>query len=846
MRPMLVIFRRELGAFFNTPMAYIVAIAFLLLNSSLYLLDLWMADQVSMRGFFEWVSWSACFFIPAITMRAWAEERRGATYEMLLTLPMRTISLVAGKFLAAFVFYLFCLSGSLVIPVCLKTLATPGLSPDWGAIVAGYVGAILMGALLIAVGLFLSALCRDQIEAYIITLATVVVLRLLGFGPIAAQVDAVVTGLGTFLRESASFGTPLGRATRGIVGLGDVLFFVAWIAGFLLLNGVLVEESRMKPGSRSRRIAAACLGIPIIVLVGSIALELTTRADLTAEKLYTVSPAAIEVLKQIPEDDPVRVKLYFSPKNDMPTFMANLERDTVEKLEAYQRVSGGRLLVEVFHLHADDAILRAAQEQRAALTGRTDVAAKDGKGAVEEKLLAEGVVPFRVRSGGLTGSETKVVYAAMAVTKGLSKKEVVPQLTPGILAGLEQELITRAYRLVHDERPIVGILAPIQASRMDPQQMQMLAQLGIPMDQLAREQDDYRLTQAIVGQSDQYEVRRLRPDGKQPLPPDMKTLVVVRPEGMSERMRWEIGRFLARGGSVIMAVQSYESNLRPARGGAAVELAPIDAGVDDLLSAYGISVPQQMVLNDESFPLTYSMGPFGGQVTVDFRWTFKLDGGNFDRATAITNGVGGFVLVDAAAPVRLDDAKLKELGLTAAPILSTGAKAWTRDVPTMAIPEDLNDARPGEGPIALAALVRGTFKSPEGDPPPWPDSPEGLSEPEPAAIEAKPGSLLVLGMARPFIDQMIADPNGGVAWSGLLLKNAVDALSLGEELLRLTAREAIERPIRDVERGTILVYQVVMIGLAPAIILVVGIVRMIARRRRQELVFAPSSAGGTP
>jgi ABC-type uncharacterized transport system involved in gliding motility auxiliary subunit len=162
----------------------------------------------------------------------------------------------------------------------------------------------------------------------------------------------------------------------------------------------------------------------------------------------------------------------------------------------------------------------------------------------------------------------------------------------------------------------------------------------------------------------------------------------------------------------------------------------------------------------------------------------------------------------------------------------------------MEIPEDLNDPKPGEGPIALAALVRGTFKAPDGGPPSWPGAPEGSSDPEPAPIEAKPGSLLIVGMARPFIDQMIADPSGGVAWSGLLLKNAVDALSLGEELLRLTAREAIERPIRDVERGTILVYQVVMIGLAPALILVFGILRMIARRRRQELVFAPSATGG--
>jgi ABC-type transport system involved in multi-copper enzyme maturation permease subunit len=255
----LTIFRREFRSFFDAPLAYVVAIAFLLINSGLFILDFWMADQVSLRSFFEWVSWSACFFIPAITMRAWAEERRGATLELLLTLPAKARSLVAGKFLAALAFYLTCLAGSLVLPACLKLLSTPGLAPDWGSIAAGYLGAILTGALLIALGLFLSALCRDQVEAYIVTLAVVILLRLGGFVPVASQLDAVLGGAGTFLRETISFATPLARATRGILALGDVLFFATWTLGLLALNAVLVEESRLGPGSRARRVAAVAM-----------------------------------------------------------------------------------------------------------------------------------------------------------------------------------------------------------------------------------------------------------------------------------------------------------------------------------------------------------------------------------------------------------------------------------------------------------------------------------------------------------------------------------------------------------------------------------------------------------
>jgi ABC-2 type transport system permease protein len=839
----LVVFRRELRAFFDAPMAYVVAIGFLLLTTSLYMLDLWSTDQVSMRSFFEWVSWSACFIIPALTMRSWAEERRGATYELLLTFPTNTFSIVLGKFLATITFWAACLVGSLVLPIALKLLATPGLPPDWGAIGAGYFGSFLLGALLIALGLYLSSLCRDQVEAYIVTLVAVLALRLIGFAPIAGQVDSVVSGLGTFLRDEVSFSEPHARFVQGVVGLGDVLFHLAWVAGLLALNAVQVEESRMKPGAATRRMLAAAVGIPIIALAGSLALELRPRLDLTAEKLFTVSPAAVEVLQGIPEKDPVSVKLYFSPKDEMPVFMASLERDVTERLSALEREASGKLKVDVVHLHADDAILRA-QEMLQAQLGGEDAKKKEEKkegekGVVEEKLLEEGILPFRVRSGGLTGTETKVVYAAMAVTHGAEKKEVIPQVMPGQLGALEQELITRVYRFTHDEKPVVGILAPIQSVDIDPQQMQLMQQLGLPMDQIAREQDDYRVVQGILHGGDRYDVRRLRPNDEQPLPDDMRTLIVLAPQHLAPRMDWEIQRLLRRGGTVIMAVQQFDQLVRPSRQGIGVQLRGNDTGVSDLLTRFGVDVPQKMVLNKESFPLSYQVSPFSPPVTIDFRWSFKLDAANFDRATALSNGIGGFVVIEAASPVTKDDAKLKELGLAWQPVLSTGEAAWTREVPTMEIPADLNEERPTEGPIALASLVRGTFPEPASPPPAWASGAPEQTPPPP--VEAKPGALLLLGTANAFRDDQVQD-QGGLNWAGALLRNAVDALSLGDVLLRLTVKEPVERPIRDVERSTRLVYEAAMIGLAPLVIAALGAVRMIARRRRQQSAFVPASA----
>lgn len=856
MKASLVVLRRELRAWFDSPTGYVVAIGFLALTSSLFVLDLWIVDQASMRSFFDWLSWTACFLIPAITMRSWAEERRGATYELLLTLPMRSIELVVGKFLGALVFYLFVLAGSLVVPILLATLTSEGVGLDWGRIAAGYLGTVLAGAMLIAIGVFVSNLCRDQVVAFIVTLVVVLGLKLLGFAPIAAQLDSVAEGLGTFLRENVSWSEPLSRFVRGLVDFGDVLFFLAWTGAFLFLNGVGLE-SRARPRTRTTHAVAVALGVALAVLLGSLLLPLGPRLDWTADRLYTLSPAAESVLDELDPERPVRVKLYFSPKDEMPAAMATLERDIVEALEELERVADGALRVEVVHLHADDAILRAVQEARTAQLGEEAAEDESERGEVETELLQEGVVPFRVRSGGITGTETKVVYAAMTITHGAQPKEIIPQLMPGALATLERDVVTRVHRLVAGERPVVGLLAPIESMDVPPQQLQILSQLGLSPEQLMREQDDYRTVAAMLARNDKYDVRRLHPEPDAVLPDDLDTLVIVRPESLPATLATQARDLLARGGSVVVAAQTYDAQLRPTRGGAAVQLQPIETGLAPLLEPLGITVPQEMLLARESFPLTYSMG-FGPPVTVDFRWTFRLDTSNATSELPFVDELGSFLLVDAAAPVEIDRAVLDDLGLEASVVLTTDEDAWTREVPQASIPRDLNDEQPGEGPIPLAVLVRGTFPDTEAEGDPTgsnasvdedDESEDGDEDGAGGAAAATGSGLLVMGSATSLHDARIASPEGGLSWEASLLSGAVDALSLDEVLLGLRVKTPTSRPIRDIERAEILLYQLLFVGLAPLIFLAAGLGRLIARKRKQERPWRPAerdaaAAGG--
>jgi len=146
--------RRELAATFDSAIAYVYAIGFVVLANSIFMNAFFLAGTADMTAFFDRLPLLLAVFLPAVTMRLWAEERRQRTIELLLTLPIRPREAVAGKYVAALALYALFLAGSLPIVVMLFALG----DPDGGLILGGYMGAFLLGAQLLAVGMFLSAL----------------------------------------------------------------------------------------------------------------------------------------------------------------------------------------------------------------------------------------------------------------------------------------------------------------------------------------------------------------------------------------------------------------------------------------------------------------------------------------------------------------------------------------------------------------------------------------------------------------------------------------------------------------------------------------------------------------
>ena len=195
---LLTIFRRELGAYFNSLIAYIFVIVFVVFANGLFMIQFFQIGKADMRVFFGSLPYILNIFVPAISMRLWAEEKRGNTYELLLTFPMRPHELVLGKYLASLLFYLFALAATFTVPVMIGLIGRADLGP----VVGGYLGAFLLGALFLAVGIFLSGISTDQIVAFILTMMATFVLYFCGTDYFASFMDGWIGGLGTLDRKS--------------------------------------------------------------------------------------------------------------------------------------------------------------------------------------------------------------------------------------------------------------------------------------------------------------------------------------------------------------------------------------------------------------------------------------------------------------------------------------------------------------------------------------------------------------------------------------------------------------------------------------------------------------------
>jgi len=241
MKGLIPIFKRELLAYFRSPVAYVFIIIFIAANAACTFLlgNFYDSNQASLEVSFLFHPWLYLFLIPAVGMRLWAEERRSGTGELLMTLPVRTTTSVFGKFLAGWVFIGVALI--LTFPMIL-TVHYLGF-PDNGPIITGYLGSFLMAGSYLAIASFTSALTKNQVISFILSVNICLIMVLLGWGIMSELLNSIFPVWLTDVVSQFSFTTHFDAIRRGVVDLRDLVFFLSIII-FMLMTNVVVLESK--------------------------------------------------------------------------------------------------------------------------------------------------------------------------------------------------------------------------------------------------------------------------------------------------------------------------------------------------------------------------------------------------------------------------------------------------------------------------------------------------------------------------------------------------------------------------------------------------------------------------
>lgn len=233
MHTTLTIAKREFKAYFLSPIAYVYIITFLVVTSWLFFRSFFIIGQADMRAFFMLMPWVYLFFIPAVSMGKWSEEKKLGTIELLLTLPVKDIQVVLAKFLASLALVTTALVFTLTIPLTVAILG----EADPGPIMGGYIGLLMLGAAYLSIGLFISALTENQIIAFILGVVACFILLIFGEPLFTISIPEFLVGTFQYLGLATHFAS----VGRGVVDSRDIVYYISVVGFFLWLNLKVVE-----------------------------------------------------------------------------------------------------------------------------------------------------------------------------------------------------------------------------------------------------------------------------------------------------------------------------------------------------------------------------------------------------------------------------------------------------------------------------------------------------------------------------------------------------------------------------------------------------------------------------
>jgi ABC-2 type transport system permease protein len=371
-----------------------------------------------------------------------------------------------------------------------------------------------------------------------------------------------------------------------------------------------------------------------------------------------------------------------------------------------------------------------------------------------------------------------------------------------------------------------------------------LTQLYMQMGQQPPAPQDLFQNVAQLLRSQSYDVRTTEIDETSPIPEEAATLLILAPRDLTERQRYEINRFVQRGGNLVVATQNYEFNYTPARqGGFSFTPSPMESGIDPLLDAWGIRVSKSILMdaNHEvlAVPSQRNIGGLRLQTSepVQAPMQISVTADQMVAGTSISNGLTQLLYLWGSRLSFVEET-LAEAELQHGVLFTTSSEVW--EVPytpgPLAMSALVSDPDSELSREPLGVMLRGQFPNlfTEGNVPSWSGAADSVLTPVEEFVPVE-SNVVVVGCAKMFEDSFLTMVPG----NGLLLLNAVDALTLGDEIIQIRARTTTQRTIDQVGDGTKLALRFFVLGFVPLVVIAVGVIRWL-RRKREEAAFLAS------
>jgi ABC-2 type transport system permease protein len=947
-------------------MALIFVGAFLAITLfSFFWVDTFFARGIAdVRPLFRWMPLLMIFLVAALTMRQWSEEQRSGTLEVLLTLPVSTVRLVVGKFLAVMALVAVALALTIFLPITVEMLG----NLDWGPVFGGYLAAILLAAAYAAIGLFVSSRTDNQIVALILTVLLCALFYLVGSSGVT---DFVGDRLGEVMRAVGS-GSRFESIQRGVVDVRDLLYYLSLAGVFLAFNVASLDSKKWSTGERTRPHRLSVTLTTLLVVVNLVVLNVWVfplrglRLDLTAQREYSLSQTTRDLLGNLQE--PLLIRGYFSEKTH--PLLAPLVPRIRDMLQEYEVASGGAVQLEIIDPAKDpDKEAEANQTygirpmpfqvagryETSIINSYFDILIRYGdqnvvlnfRDLIEVEPRRDGNVDVRLRNleYDLTSSIKKVVYGFQSVEAVLAALDEPAELTvyltpdtlpewladvPATIEKVVRDIASESsgkftYTVVDPDAPDSPVtrqelydlygLQPFAVSLFSNQSyyLHMILKVGdqaqvvYPSGELA--EADVRTdiesalkraspgflqvvglwtppvepTQDMFGQMQQplsswqqigeslrqeYEVRAVDLTTGQ-VPADVDVLVVVAPQGMTDKERFAIDQYLMRGGSVVVAAGNYGITVDQMAGG--LGLKPLEDGLRDMLASYGVQVEESLVMDpqNEAFPVpvTRKVGDFQVQEIRAIDYPFFVDvrpDGMASDSPIVSNLPA--VTLNWASPITIDEEKNADRQVTT--LLQSSPGSWTQADTNIQPDFDLYPDRgfpvgDEQKPYTLAASIQGVFESAFKDQP----SPlagsgaeegeeaEGEAEAEtgtaqqpiPGTIEVSPETarLVVIGSAE-FVDDIVFDISSRLTPdryvnSLKLVQNGVAWSTEDLDLLNIRSRGTYARVLNPLTESRQSFWEGANYVVALLALVVIGIVWNAQRRNEQPIPLTMSN-----